>query len=91
MKYNDLINNLLDLLDNNNDIIKVKELKNKLQNDSNFLSYLNNYKLNNSIDNKKKLYENKNYVEYLHSETNINILIQEIKKKFNFVKQGCIK
>ncbi len=91
MKYNDLINELLDLLDKNKDIINVKNLKNELLNDSDFLSYLNNYKILNSVNNKKKLYENKSYVEYLHSETNINILIQKIKKKFNFVKQGCIK
>ena len=89
MKYNDLINEILDILDKNEDIIKIKELKNILIKDSCFLNDLENYKLVKNIDNKKKLYENKDYIEYLKSETNINILIQAIKNKFNFIKRGC--
>ena len=91
MKYNDLINEFLDILDENEDIKKIKELKVKLLKDSNFLRQLNNYKLIKTIDNKKKLFDNNNFTEYLKSETNINILIQEIKNKFKFVKRGCIR
>ena len=91
MKYNDLINELLDLLDKNNDIVKVKELKNALLNDSPFLHTLNNYKLEKSIDSKKTLFKNPKYLEYLNCTNNINMLILEIKRKFNFVKKGCFK
>ena len=88
MEYNDLINEFLDILDKQEDIIKVKELKNILLNDSCFSRDLENYKLIKTVDNKKKLYENINYVKYLQCETNINILIQGIKNKFKFVKRG---
>ena len=89
MKYNDLINDLLDLLDKNSDIIKIKYLKGILLNDSDFLSELDNYKIVKTVENKKKLYQNKDYLEYLKSKTNINILIQKIQNKFKFVKRGC--
>lgn len=92
MKYNELINELLDLLDKNDDIIKVKELKNKLLNDSNFLRDLEKYRLIKTVENKKILYENDNYVEYLKRETSINMLIREIKEKFIFFKKnGCLR
>lgn len=91
MKYNDLINDLLNILDQNEDILKIKKLKKEILNDSNFLNDLENYRLIKSVESKKKLYENKKYVSYLESETNINILIKAIKDKFNFIKRGCIK
>ena len=91
MKYNDLINELMDLLDKDEDIIKVKELKKELLNDSPFLCALKNYKLEKNINNKKILFDNPKYLEYLNSTNNINMLILEIKKKFNFVKKGCLK
>ena len=91
MKYNELINDFLNSLDNNKDIQTVKELKSKLLNDSSFLGELKNYKEDRTINNKKKLYKNSDYVKYLQSETNINILIQEIKHKFNFIKRSCLK
>ena len=88
MEYNDLINELLDVLDKQKDIVNIKELKKELLKDSCFLRDLENYNLIKTVDNKKKLYKNINYVKYLQSETNINILINEIKNKFKFVKRG---
>ena len=92
MELNYLIDDLLSLLDENKDIKKIKEIKSILVNDSNFMELLNNYKENNSIDNKKRLYENNDYLNYLKSETNINLLILEIKNKFNIYNdRNCIK
>ena len=92
MEFNYLINELFDVLDKNRDIIKIKELKKVLLNDSNFLRDLESFRLVKTVDSKKLLYENKDFLDYLKSETNINILIQGIKSKFKiFKKNGCLK
>ncbi|MBQ8891480.1 MAG: hypothetical protein IJ068_01280 [Bacilli bacterium] len=92
MKYNDLINELLEILDKNSDIVNLKELKKTLLNDSNFLRDLEKFHLIKTVENKKILYQNDNYLKYLKCETNINILIQEIKNKFKiFKKNGCLR
>ena len=92
MKYNDLINELMDLLDKNEDICKIKSLKNSLLNDKDFMNQLNYYKLNPSIESKKKLFSNLNYKTYLECEENINFLIFKIKDKFKiFNSRKCIK
>ena len=71
---------LFNLLDNNLDIKKIETLKKEITNKE--LELINNYRLNPTIDNKKKLYENKIIDEYLRSESNINYLIMEINNKF---------
>ena len=92
MKYNDLINELLEILDKNSDIVNLKELKKTLLNDSNFLRDLEKFHLIKTVENKKILYQNDNHLKYLKCETNINILIQEIKNKFKiFKKNGCLR
>jgi len=91
MKYNDLIDDLLNLLDKNEDIIKIKKLKKTLLNDKEFLNDLEKYQLIKTIDTKKKLYDNSNYLEYLKCETNINLLILDIKNKFKlFNNRSCL-
>ena len=90
MEYNNLINDLLDLLDNNIDVIKLKKLKKKLLNDLKFQEDLKNYHLTKTVANKKKLFENKDYTEYLKCENNLNILIVEIRNCFKeFNNRGC--
>ena len=89
MKYNDLLNELLDLLDQNEDIIKIKKLKKKLLEDNSLKDDLDNYRLYKTSNNKKKLLSNPNYLEYLKYESNINFLIQDIKSSFNFLKRKC--
>ena len=83
MKYNDLINELLNLLDENDDIKKIKVLKEKLINDKSLEENLNDYHLTKSITTKKKLFENQDYLEYLTIENNLNFLIHDIKTKFS--------
>ena len=92
MEYNELINELLDELDKNLDIKNIKNLKTKLLNNLDFLNEIENYKLVKNIDNKKKLLNNQDYLEYLKSETNINLLILSIKDKFKIFKnRECFK
>ena len=91
MEYNKLIDDLLDILDKDENIINIKKVKTKLLNNLDFLSCIEKYKLSKDINDKKKLYENIDYVNYLKYETNINILIQSIKSKFKLVNRKCYK
>lgn len=83
MKYNDLINELLDLLDKNQDIKNIKVLKEELLKDKSFQEKMDMYHLTKTVNNKQKLLENHLYLKYLKCESNINFLIQDIKNNFN--------
>lgn len=89
MEYNDLLNELLDLLDENIDIKNIKSLKKKLMNDKSFQDNLALYHEQKSVSVKKKLFQNEDYVKYLESENNIRLLSIDIKSKFNFANRGC--
>lgn len=90
MKYNDLLNELLDLLDQNKDIMKVKELKKNLLNNQELRKDLDIYREKNSVEAKLKLFKNLDYLKYLDSKNNVNYLIQDIKSKFNiFISRKC--
>ena len=80
MYINEKLNELFDLLDNNKDIKKINELKNKITDVE--LKLINDYRNNPNIDNKTKLYDNPLIKEYLICENNVNYLIMEINKKF---------
>ena len=86
MKYNDLINELLSLLDNNDDIKHIKTLKESLKNNQEFLKKIDNYHQNPTSLNKQELYDNLDYVNYLKSETNIIFLLEDIKSSFKVLK-----
>lgn len=91
MEYNNLINELLDILDKDENIIKIKELKNKLLNDNKLLEDIKNVNNNPSIESKKNLFNNNDYKEYLRLESNINLIILSIKQKLNFSSRSCLK
>jgi len=74
------LDDLFILLDQDENIIKIKKLKEKIT--SKELELINQYRSNPTIDNKKKLYDNKIINEYLTCESNINYLIMEINNKF---------
>jgi len=86
MKYNDLLNELFDLLDKNKDIIKLREIKPKLLTNSKLLADIETYQVTKSIALKKKLYTYPEYLEYLHLENNLNFLILEIKNRQSIAK-----
>ena len=90
MKYNDLLNELLDLLDKNPDIKRIKELKPILLKDKTLQDNLSIYRETKTIESKKQVLDNSYYREYLSLENKINLLIYDIKKKINiFNKRGC--
>lgn len=76
---------LFKLFDENKDIQNIVSLKNKITDKEKKL--INDYRNNPTINNKKKLYDNKTIKEYLISENNLNYLIMEINKK---MKRGKI-
>ena len=79
-EINNKLNELFNLLDDNENINKIQELKNKISDKE--LDLINSYRNNPTIENKKKLYDNKVIDEYLKSESNINYLIMQINNKF---------
>ena len=85
MNINDKLNELFHLLDNNKDIKEIKIIKDKITDKE--LNLINEYRSNPTIDNKKKLYENKIINEYLTRESNINYLIMGINNKFKRSKK----
>ncbi len=89
MEYNDLINNLLDNLDNLEVVKEIKKLKKNLVKNQLLINDINTYRLVKTIKNKEKLYQYPDYVKYLKCETEINLLINNIKKKFNFFNRCC--
>jgi hypothetical protein len=80
MNINKLLDELFNLLDNDINIKKIKKLKSKITNKE--IELINLYRNNPTVENKKKLYENKVINEYLTCESNINYLIMEINNKF---------
>ena len=74
------LNELFILLDKEPNIKKMKKLKSKITLEE--INLINNYRNNPTIDNKKKLYNNKVINEYLICESNINYLIMNINNKF---------
>jgi hypothetical protein len=80
MNIENKLNELFDLLDKDEIIKKLKELKTKITDKE--IELINNYRNNPTIDNKKKLYDNKIINEYLTCESNLNYLIMEINSKF---------
>lgn len=74
------LDELFSLLDKEDNIKKIKKLKTKITDKE--IDLINNYRNNPTIDNKKKLYNNKIINDYLTCESSINYLIMEINNKF---------
>ncbi len=74
------LDELFSLLDNNENVKKIKELKTKITDKE--ITLINEFRNNPTIENKKLLYENKVINEYLICESNINYLIMEMNSKF---------
>lgn len=80
MNIDKKLDELFSLLDKDDNIKKIKKLKMKIT--DNEINLIKEYRNNPTIDNKKKLYDNKLINEYLICESNINYLIMEINNKF---------
>jgi hypothetical protein len=79
------LDELFSLLDKNEDIKKINELKEKISDKE--ISLINNYRNNPTIENKKMLYDNLLINDYLIAESNLNYLIMEINNKFKRSKK----
>ena len=80
MNIDKKLNELFSLLESDENIKKIKKLKNNITDTE--INLIKEYRNNPTITNKKKLYENKVINEYLILESNINYLIMEINSKF---------
>ena len=80
MNIDKKLDELFNLLDKDQNIKNIKKIKNNITDKE--IKLINNYRDNPTIDNKKKLYENKIINEYLTCESNINYLIMSINNKF---------
>ena len=84
---NRLLDELIGLLDKHPQVIKLDEIKSKI--DKKTLELIDNYRCNPTVLNKKKLYENKVFREYVNIESDINYLIMEINNKFKLGRGKC--
>lgn len=85
MNINKKLDELFLLLDNDSNIKRITELKNKITDKE--INLINTYRANPTIDNKKKLYDNKVINEYLTCESNINYLIMAINSELKRSKK----
>lgn len=80
MNIDKKMDELIKLLDSDENIKRIKELKTKIGDEE--IKLINNYRDNPTVQNKLKLYDNKVIDEYLKCETKLNYLIMEINSKF---------
>ena len=80
MNIDKKLNELFLLLDKDDNIKRIKELKTEITDTE--INLINGFRNNPTVDNKKRLYNNKIINEYLTCESNINYLIMEINNKF---------
>ncbi len=88
----DKIDNLINILDNNEYVKKIKELNTIIKDDKELMKLLEEYKYNKSDSLKRKILENENFKEYKTNETEINFIIMYLNKKLKEIQDGkeCI-
>ena len=79
-EINQKLEELFSILDNDIEIRELLELKKNITSDD--IKLIDNYRLEPTLQNKKKIYENEKLQKYLLLETEINYLIMEINQKF---------
>lgn len=83
------INELYNLLDNLECIKNITNLKKNIDDD--LLLLIENYRMQPTIENKKTIYNNKVFLEYIQNETELNYLIREINQKFKRNSGNCAR
>lgn len=81
------MNELYQLIDNLDCIKKIEFIKNNIPME--LTELISKYRTNPSVENKKKLYTNSTFLEYIKNETEINYLIMEINNKFKRKRGHC--
>ena len=79
-ELNKKLDELFDILNQYPDIIEMIRLKKEIIDDD--IALINNYRLNPTVSNKEKIYQNEKLKEYLMLESSVNYLIMEINKHF---------
>lgn len=85
---NELINrveNLKDVLDKNEDIIKIRKLNKEINSNDELSNLIIEYKKTNNLDLKKQIISNQLFNEYKKCETRVNFLILEINSKLKTI------
>lgn len=80
------IEKLKEELDKTEDVTKIKKLNIEIRKDQELIKLLEEYKYYPNEKTKEKIINNKLFKEYKESETDINILILQINKKLNEIK-----
>jgi len=75
------VDNLKKSLDENDEIIKLKEINELIMKDKELLKDIENYNLTKDEKIKERIINNKLFREYKHSEAECNFIILEINKK----------
>jgi len=73
-------------LNKTEEVIKIKELNDKIRKDQELTKLIEEYKYYPKESTKEKIINNKLFKEYKESETDLNILILQINKKLNEIK-----
>lgn len=75
------LNNLENVLDKNEKILKIKELNREIERDKDLINMIKEYNLYRNDMIKNKIINNPLFKEYKKYETDINVIILEINQK----------
>lgn len=83
--------NLKNELDKNKNVVRIKELNDKINQDKELLSFIEKYRITGDEQIKNKIYENADYIEYKHLENEINFIILKIRSELKKIsdKGSC--
>jgi len=90
-KLYEKLDNLKKILDEDEHIIKIKELTNKIMNDKELVQQIEKYNYSKDERIKEEILKNNVFREYKHHEAELNILILEINQELKKItkKDKC--
>ena len=90
-KLYEKLDNLKKILDEDEHIIKIKELINKIMNDKELVQQIEKYNYSKDERTKEEILKNNVFREYKHQEAELNILILEINQELKKItkKDKC--
>ncbi len=92
-ELNEKISELLEKLDSDKRIIRVRNINEKIKLDNEFCLLIDEYKNSYGKGVKLLIDEHPLYLEYLESERDVNLLIEDINLKLSniYMKKNCSK
>lgn len=81
-------------LNKDENIIKIKELNNKLKKDLELQKLIEEYRVTRNEEIREKIISNTLYLEYKHIENEINFIVLKIRSKLKNItsdNNGCVK